>query len=393
MATLLLVSTATSAQNGLTDAVKAAISLDPLAQQMESRKSLASARETRASQWLAGDPAFNLKYQTDAIGSDLGYQEWEGGVELPLWWPGQRDALAREGEQTRIAAEAFAQSRELDIAGEVRERLWELALARSARQEARLAYDSARELEHDINRRIEGGELPRSDLLLAQKEVVAREDALQQADNRVQQAERRFSRFTGMAVPPPATAEPLAQPGELSDQHPKLQLAAAEVAMARARRDQVQAERFSGTSLWLGGKTTRAASGDDYDSAVGLEVTLPFGSRSQSAPAQAEAETALTQALADQDRTRRELQESIDVATLAYQGSLDALRRSQRKQSLADESLGMSRRAFELGETDLVRLLQARSDAMTAHQELEARRLEVGRATARLNQILGVIPQ
>ena len=390
---LMILNTVALAEVGLADAVNAAFARDPVGQMVEAKKALGDAREARANQLLSGNPSFNLKYQTDAIGSDNGYREWESGVELPLWWPGQRTALEREGQRTFVAAEAFALSRQLDVAGEVRERVWELALARSSRKEAQLAYTGARELEHDIARRVEAGELPRSDLLLAQKEAINREDALQQTDNRVRQAERRFTHYTGLEMQSPMAAETLSGASELTEEHPKLRLAEAEVEVARAHRDRVQTERFEGTSLWLGGKTTRDASGDDTDSAVGIEVTLPIGSRVQSAPAQAEAEAALTEALASREQTRRELQEALAVGILEYQRAEEALERSRRKQSLADESLRLSQRAFELGETDLVRLLQARSDALAAHHELETRRLEVGLAMARLNQTLGVIPQ
>jgi len=46
-------------------------------EQSQSERDIANALDQKAAQPLAGDPTFNLKYETDAIGSDLGYREWE----------------------------------------------------------------------------------------------------------------------------------------------------------------------------------------------------------------------------------------------------------------------------------------------------------------------------
>jgi outer membrane protein TolC len=365
----------------------------PGAQLANAQRDIGRALEMRADQPLAGDPAFNLKYQTDAIGSDNGYREWEGGVELPLWWPGQPAVQRQEGARTLAFADAMERARQLEVAGEVRERLWGLALARSAQAEAQLALDSAQELERDIARRVEAGELPRSDLLLAQKEVLARDDALRQAMTVARQAEQAYRLYTGLDAATFPEPEVAVDASSVPETHPAMHLAAANANRARAHRDRVASERRAGPNLWLGGKSTRDVSGADYDSAIGVEVTVPFGTRAHAAPALAEAEAALTEALAEQQRVRRDLDEALAAAALEHGRAEAAVERAARRQSLADESLRLSRRAFELGESDLVRLLQARTDALAANHDLEARRLEVGRAVARLNQILGVIPQ
>jgi hypothetical protein len=51
------------------------------------------------------------------------------------------------------------------------------------------------------------------------------------------------------------------------------------------------------------------------------------------------------------------------------------------------------RRAFDLGESDLAIMLQAQERARQASLNHELRRLEQGRAAARLNQALGLVPE
>lgn len=395
LAVLLLLAASTRIMAGpsLAEAVEAAIGRHPDSGLAQARLDLGHAIEARATQLFADGPALNVKYQTDAVGSDKGYREWEGGVEVPLWLPGQRSAHHDEARQTLVSADALAQAKRLEVAGAVRERFWEWALARSMQDEAALAYESAKELESDIARRAAAGELPNSDLLLAQREAANREDALQQAANLTRQAEQRFKQYTGLDAMPAVEPEPLEDPGILAERHPALVLATAQADRARAARDRVAAERQANPSLWLGGKSTRDGAGAGYDSAVGVELTIPFGRGAHAAPALAEAEEALTETLAARERTLRELNESLASARLDHERAVDAVRRATRMKSLADESLRLGRRAFDLGETDLVRLLQARTDALSARQQLETRRLESGRAVARLNQIIGVIPR
>lgn len=377
----------------LADAVDAAYARHQDDSLVQARRRVGQALSDRVAMPIAGDPSITVKYQTDRIGSDKGFREWESGVELPLWWPGQRSAWQREANGTLASADVLSGAKRLALAGQVREQLWQLALARSAAAEAKLANDSAQQLLHSVKRRVEAGELPHSDLILARGEALSAEDVLAQAGNKVRQAQRRLLLFTGLKQLPAIRPETVSSLNELPSRHPRLRLLASEVNLARARRDRVASERHSGTSLWVGGRTTRDVTGSGYDSALGLQLSIPLGAEVFNAPAVSEAEQSLTEAMVAQQRGRLELQSALASARLDYQRAEAAVTRAEQGQTLADQRLRMSQRAFELGESDLVRLLQARRAALTAHQNLQLRRLEVGQAGARLNQILGVIPQ
>ena len=262
----------------------------------QGERDIANALNRKAAQPLAGDPTFNLKYETDAIGSDLGYREWEGGVELPLWWPGQSREHKREAERTMSVADAILNARRLEVAGKVRDRIWMLALARGELEQARSALKTTQDLAGDVKRRVDAGELPRSDLLLADKDVLTRADAMAQAENRVTQAERMFTLYTGMESVPAPRREQLSSSKELPENHPQLILVDAKVEQARAHRERVKGERRRGPNVWLGGKSFKEQSGAGYDSAVGVEVSIPLGSVAHAAPASAKAGTALTEA-------------------------------------------------------------------------------------------------
>ena len=180
------------AGNALPDLVRAALARNPGSELATAQHSVAEALQQRADLPLAGAPSVNLRYQTDQLGSGNGYREWEGGVEMPLWLPGQASSFAVEAERYRGLAKAMAAEREWRVAGQVRLRLWNAALADAEKSQAQAARDVAQKLVRDVRQRVEAGELPRSDLLLAEKDLLLRETELLQADSRAQQAAKVF---------------------------------------------------------------------------------------------------------------------------------------------------------------------------------------------------------
>jgi len=383
------------AASPLAEMVSAALQRAPEGALSGAENDMAEALQRKSKQWLAGAPSTNLSYQSDAIGSELGYREWEAGIEMPLWLPGQADSFSREADRSAEAADAMGLQRQLAVSGLVRERLWTAALARSEATQAEDGLRVARELQDDVQRRVEAGELARSDLLLARKDLLQREDRLQQARSLSAQAEQRLQHLTGTAVPQQLQAEAVAADvqGAILDQHPQLRLSRRLLQKARAHRNRVSRMRHSGPSLWLGGKKSKAAAGSDYASSVGVELSIPFGGAAHSAPEVAEAEAELTRAQVAHARQRLDLEETLAQARLELQRAATASALAQSRRQLAEESLKLSRRAFDLGETDLVRLLQAQDDALNARHDQQLRHLQHGQAIARLNQALGVIPQ
>lgn len=393
MALLCGVSFRAQADPSLAEMVSAATALNPGLELAGAERHTAEALRRKSRQLLADPLRANLKHQTDAIGSELGYREWEGGVDLPLWRPGQANSYAREAAHAQEGADALHDSKWLEIAGEVRERLWAAAIARSEAEQAQAAHQVAEGLFSDVRRRVSAGELPRSDQLLAEKEYLLRQETMQQASHRADLAAQLFSRYTGFAPPPQPATEKRHPDSRIGEGHPKLRLALRTVERAQARRDRIGVERKGSPNLWLGAKRSKAEAGADYDSAVGVEVSLPLGSGPHAAVELSEAEAAFTQAQVELRALSLVLQDDLTRARMELERAATAVEQTQRRLTLADESLKLGRRAFDLGESDLVRLLQAQADALSARHDHQVRRLEYGLALARLNQALGVIPQ
>jgi len=354
---------------------------------------LGDALGRKADQWLAGSPSANIKYQTDSLGGNMGYREWEGGMELPLWWPGQQNHYRNESHSSRAVADAMLRAIRLEISGGVRERAWAVALAEAKRDQAALTVDAAEQLLLNVSRRVAAGELPRSDRLLAENSLLTAQDLLLQAENRLLQRQAAFTSYTGLKGDIRPRPEPLAPVDGITPAHPLLYLSEQRVQKARAHRNRILGARGGNPNVWLGAKTTRADLGMPYDTSLGIELRIPFGAAAHTAPVNAEAEQALIQAVTQRDRLQRELETALRQAQLENERYAAVAQRAARRRMLAEESLKLSRRAFYLGETDLVHLLLAQADANTARQSLILSRLQHQRAIAMLNQALGVIPR
>jgi outer membrane protein TolC len=187
--------------------------------------------------------------------------------------------------------------------------------------------------------------------------------------------------------------ERAAEASIIADNHPALEAARRSASRARAQRDQVRTEKRANPLLTLGGKSERAESGLSYDTAMIVAINLPLGTRAQSAVRTAQAERNLTEAAIELAQVRRDLENDLIRAAADQRKTSQELALAQQQSALAGEGLRLTRRGFELGESDLFTLLQARAQALAAERDLRLRRLELGRATARFNQALGVIPE
>jgi cobalt-zinc-cadmium efflux system outer membrane protein len=347
----------------------------------------------QAASLLAGDPAVMLRHENDAYTDDNGFRQWEGGLDLPLWLPGQRHSRSQVAQATDSEADGLQQLQRWRVAGDMRELLWSLRIAATSLELADQAVVSAQVLEQDVEQRYRAGELARTDLILAQKEALQRRSERLSAASQQRTLRQQYTAWTGLAELPAAIDEPATtQPG-IGDNHPALGAARLSASRARAQRDQVRTEKRANPVLTLGSKTERPESGLSYDTALVVAVNVPLGSRSQSAVKTAEAELSLSEASAELAQVRRDLEDELIRTREERRQTAQALQLAQQQHALASEGLRLTQRGFELGESDLFTLLQARAQALASERDLRLRRLELGRAVARYNQALGVIPE
>ncbi len=382
-----------AAASTLGEVIEATVQRHPDARLPAARQEVGRGYRKQADSWLGGDPAFGLGWWSDEFNDDIGYREMEVGVTLPLWLPGQRKVRRQLADELLVESEVLERLLRWRVADAVLERIWALELAESELSLDRKHLESARALEKSVARRVDAGELPRSELLMARQETLKREAMVRDARTALQREKAAWASLTGeAALPAPFTIQPSSL-NHVDEQHPVLWLASLAVTRALAQVRETRIRRRSNPELSLYLKRDRGAVEEPYNDSVGAEITIPFGSSTQNAPALAEAREELARAEARMMQTRRELNLKRLHAWQELQRAREALALAQRRDELARKRMTMSQRAFELGETDLYLLLQAREQAIDAARELERARIQNQRAAARYNLAVGEIPE
>ncbi len=395
---LFLLLTALSAGAGavtLGQAVDAALERHPERRLAEAQRRVEAGYRRQAESLLGGDPSVNLSVAGDDFGSDFGYEEYVAGVSVPVALPSHRRTRGELADRLGALADGEARRLRWQVAGEVIDRAWALRIARTELKEATRQWAAARALVKDIEHRFEVGEVSRNDLLLARQDLVQAEAGYQEALGGLQKARIAWHSYTGLDRLPDdleTSAEPAQETVPL-EAHPALAIPLSEVEAARARVEAARAERRAAPVVSLFAKRDRGDRHEPYTDSLGLEVSVPLGTRTPAAAAIAEAEAELTRAQARLAQARRTLEQQQAEAEQEVAKALHLYRLAERNHELSHSRLKLARRAFELGEMDLYQLLLARRQSNEATRELRLRRLQKARALARKNHLSGVIPR
>ncbi len=342
------------------------------------------------SEALTPEPvSVSLGHLNDRQGRNLGKEEWEVELAIPLWLPGQKTARStvttRRGEEARTRRTALR----LEVAGEVREAWAALALARAGVALAVRRQESARALHASVQKYFKVGERSRMDVNLSQSEVLIAESEMIESRAVLQQAEQAFHLLVGRPAPLQLNAEPLGQPPAL---HPQLAATAAFAQRARAAVRMADETQRATPELSLRAVRERGNFAEAYGHNVGLRLKIPFSSpaqvRRESSKAQAEAD----QAGADGKRAEHRVQMDIERARQTLDFATRQWAMAEERHALSADNLRLIEKAFALGESDLATLLRIRAAAYDAEGFRDRSLLARAAALSRLNQALGVLP-
>lgn len=381
---------------GAPDSLQAALALawarSPAGQALPARAEQAQAAAALARNLSAGAPRIGLSALDDRLNRRAGRRELEAEIGVPLWLPGQRGAQQSLAQAQLQGLEDDTLARRLQLAGELREAWWALALAREDVALQRSRLDSARALQADVERRQRAGELARTDANVATAETQGAEGALADALLLERLAADRLRALTGAPAPAALRAEGAVAVEERPATHPRLAAAAAAVRLAQARLQLVERSTRETPEVALRLVRERSDAGEAYANAVGVRLTLPLSSAPRRLRDSAEVRADLLEAQAGEAQLQAQLALEADAAqrerdTVDAKAALAA-----RRAALTADTLALINKSFSLGESDLPTLLRARAAAFDA--QADQRRLEVARqaAVSRLRQALGVLP-
>ena len=373
-------------------ALEAAWSRQPAARIAAAKSDEFSVRR-RAAETLSPDaPSLTVAHRTDAlVGRNRGQREFEAEVALPLWQRGARAATRQTIAQDESVLHAQVAQAKWKLAGEVREAVWNQRFAVSDVVLATRREAEAATLAATVEKRVKAGDLALVDLnqtLIARAQAQA---ALGEANARLERANATL-RPWGIREVAAGIESPASTTGQIAPTHVALLALQRQIDSARGRMELARATARVPLELALGISRERGMTGDPYNTSARVSLKIPFGGETRTAPrvAQAVSELAETEALLEQEHQRLAAELQATRAELA-QAQTNITIATERAR-LAAQSQALFDKAFQLGEIEIATRLRAENERFDADLALSRATLEAGRATSRLNQILGLLP-
>jgi cobalt-zinc-cadmium efflux system outer membrane protein len=386
----------------LRSAFEATWARQPEAQALAARRDAARA-QAKAAQSLTPEPvAMELSTKTDRLNRNLGTSEYEVGVAIPLWLPGERGRSQSLADAEGRSVESRATAAQLRVAATVREAWWSWQRARSELEAARGQLDNVRRIAADVGKRLQAGDLARADQHQADGAVAAAEAAVAQAEGTLTAALQHLRALTAMPDLVPAgeiahTAEPEPSasptPTVDMDTHAELLALKDRAAVAEGTVALAAAQTRASPELTIAATRDRGTYGESYQQTFTVGVRIPFGggARHDARVAAARAEAVEVQAQTALERAR--LASERDSARARTDAARAQLAAAERRALLARESRGFFDKSFRLGETDLPTRLRIEAEAADADRQVARARIELAAAISGWRQALGLLPQ
>lgn len=302
-----------------------------------------------------------------------------------------------------MAAEAHTAQARLALAGQVREAwwAWHRANAELTLAEARVAHAQA--LLADVQRRVQAGDLARSDQHQADGLLASAVASQAQAQAQRSQAWQMLAawipaqglRETTSAAPAQieATAPAVSQQALDIEAHPLVTVLAAQAKVARQSAELAATQVRANPELTLGTVQGRDQRGEGYQRALTMGLKLPLGSSPAQAAQAARARADASEIEAQLAFVRIQVEQSVAGARTRLMLVRTLQEATHKRTCLAKENQAFFEKSFRLGETDLPTRLRIDLEAQEAERQDALARIEVSAATSALRQAEGLLPQ
>ena len=347
----------------LSDVISQALLHSPKQREIEASNGLIEAKSLQVSSFLPGSPAISAGHQNDIVGSNRNLNQWEIGIELPIWMPGQR--AARESTLNALTNELVSNRNNLslEIAGQVRDAIWNISMVTVDVDLAEAQYKNALDLQHDVEKRWKAGELARTDFMLSQNGALLAKAVYIKTQAEVKHAEHRYWMLTGLKELPEYFDEKLNSKNVIDENHPLLSEAVAKIEMANKQRALIAIESRENPQIMLNVRHERGAFDSLYNDSVGVLIRVPIDSKVRSAPMLASADMAIAQASSEREQRQRMLESSFHEAEHNLETIREEIAILEEQNQISQASLQLSKKSFNLGETDLINLLRSQANA------------------------------
>ncbi|MDD5461435.1 MAG: TolC family protein [Methylococcales bacterium] len=350
----------------------------------------AAAIEERSKSWTAGASQIEVGYQSMST-FRLNYAT--ANVQVPLWNPGQRDAEHNLASQAETSAELQAVAIKLRVAGLVRGALWNMAMAKIRYEQAQAELDIYQQLLASIKRRVDLGDLPRSDELLAQTELLQKRSVFTLAEAELMHARKRYTTITQTNKVPGIYEENLVALKEIGQNHPTMVAINSQI---ERKQTEINAIKLIGSGqnhviagiLSDEGVDQRSNKAEFFN----VGVMVPFGGSAHIQPHIAAVNVELNRLIAEREQLYRDLEQAHHEAEHNLEVNRVEVGTANEQKKVSEELLNMTQLAFSVGEINLLDLLKIQSRTQQAILYAKERAVMLQRDKALYNQAVGVMP-
>jgi len=375
----------------LRDAVEAAWKRQPLAQARPARAEEFAAKRDAAQGLFPEPPSLSVSNRDDRFHRDQGAREFDVGIALPLWLPGEKGRQAAIVSAESDQYDTTLAAAKLKLAGEVRDAYWQVRVTENELALARRKVEEAAVLAADVERRIRAGDLARVDANQAQAAERLARAALAEAEIKTFRARQGFNVLTGLSKLP-GGEEPLATQAVSLDAHPLLAPLQRAVATTQAKLNLATQSLRNNPELELGLRRERGLFDEPYAHSLEVRFRLPFATDARNKPRIAAANGEMIEAHAAYNLERAKVGAEIEAVRRELEQARTVVQLTEARFAFAADTQRLLAKAFALGELDLIARLRAENERFEAELNFTRAKLEAARAIARLNQALGVLP-
>ena len=350
----------------------------------------AAALAERGQSWTSGASQASIGYQSI---SSFKLNYGTANVQVPLWNLGQRHAQNYLANKAETSAAMQAVNVKLRVAGLVRGALWAVALANIRYEQAKAELSVYEKLLVTIKHRVESGDLPRTDDLLAQTELLQKRSVYTLVEAELMHARKRYSSITQLNKIPASFEESLAPLKELGHNHPSLIALNSQIDVKQAELTATKAIGSGQTSVIAGllsdeGEDPRSNKAEFFN----VGVSVPFGGSAHTQPHIAAINVELNKLIAEREQLNRDLEQAHHEAEHNLEVNEVELGNANEQKKVSEQLLSMTELAFSVGEISLMDLLKIQARTQQAILTAKERVVMMQRDKALYNQSVGVMP-
>lgn len=383
----------------LTQVFEAAWARQPEQAALAARRDETRARLQAAQAWTPEPVALEGATKTDRFSRPRGTREYELGVAIPLWLPGERGRSQALAEAEGRAVESRTAAARLRLAASVRDAWWQWQRAQVEAAGAQDQLAQTQRLAADVRQRVQAGDLARADQHQADGAVAAAQAAKAQADGarvRAEQALRALVAEPGQDapwIPTAATAEP--EPGPTPaevESHAEWLALQDRLRVADQQQALSTTQSRANPELTISTTRDRGSAGEAWQQTVTVGLRVPFGAGPRHDARRAAARADILELQAQLHLERARLAAERGAAQARSEAAALQLAVAERRAQLARESRGFFEKSFRLGQTDLPTRLRVEAEAADAERQVALARIDVASARSAWRQALGLLP-